>query len=45
MQCIYCPATDLTEEHHLPACLGTFKGYVSLLDRVCNRREQPACRT
>src|ERR1700691_4868319 len=37
MHCIYCHADDLTEEHHLPACLGNFKGYVSLFDRVCSK--------
>lgn len=35
--CIYCPATDLTQEHHLPRGLGSFKGYVPLADRVCVR--------
>jgi hypothetical protein len=35
--CIYCGATDVTVEHHLPRALGNFKGYVPLADRVCQR--------
>ncbi len=33
--CIYCGAADTNLEHHLPRCLGNFKGYVPLTDRVC----------
>jgi hypothetical protein len=35
--CIYCGANDVTEEHPLPRGLGKFKGYVPLVDRLCNR--------
>jgi len=35
MHCIYCGSEDLSEEHYLPACLGSFKNYVPLTDRVC----------
>jgi hypothetical protein len=34
-KCIYCSAEADSLEHHLPRCLGNFKGYVPLLDRVC----------
>jgi hypothetical protein len=33
--CIYCESTDFSKEHHLPRCLGNFRGYVTLNDRVC----------
>ncbi len=36
-ECIYCKSMDVSEEHHLPRCMGKFKGYVSLKDRVCNK--------
>jgi len=35
--CIYCGASDVTLEHHVPRALGNFKGYVPLADKVCNR--------
>lgn len=35
--CIYCGASDVNLEHHLPRGLGNFKGYVPLTDRVCVR--------
>jgi hypothetical protein len=35
--CIYCGADDLNEEHPLPRGLGKFKGYIPLVDRLCNR--------
>ena len=35
--CIYCGASDVTLEHHVPRALGNFKGYVPLADRVCIR--------
>lgn len=35
--CIYCGSEDITLEHPLPRCLGNFKGYVPLTDRVCRR--------
>ena len=34
-KCIYCPNEASSLEHHLPRCLGNFKGYVPLTDRVC----------
>jgi hypothetical protein len=34
--CIYCGAEANSVEHHLPRCLGNFKGYVPLLERVCS---------
>jgi hypothetical protein len=34
-KCIYCGSENLSQEHHLPRCLGNFKSYVSLNDRVC----------
>jgi hypothetical protein len=39
--CIYCGAGADAKEHWIPRGLGTFKGYLPLLDRVCdgcNRR-------
>jgi hypothetical protein len=35
-KCIYCPNEANSEEHHLPYCLGKFKGYVVLADRICS---------
>ena len=35
--CIYCGASDVTEEHPLPRALGKFKGYVPLSGRLCSR--------
>src|ERR1700683_1193949 len=37
MHCIYCGSEDLTEEHYLPACLGKFKDYIPLIDRICHK--------
>lgn len=34
-KCIYCGSKADSGEHHLPRCLGKFKGYVVLTDRVC----------
>jgi hypothetical protein len=34
-KCIYCGSADLTLEHPLPRCLGNFKDYVPLKDRIC----------
>jgi hypothetical protein len=36
MTCIYCSRTDFTPEHHLPRCLGNFKGYVQLGNTICS---------
>jgi hypothetical protein len=36
-KCIYCPRTDFTLEHHLPRCLGNFKGSVQLGDTICSK--------
>ncbi len=33
--CIYCGSRDFSREHGLPRCLGNFKGYSPLGDRVC----------
>ena len=33
--CIYCPRTDFSQEHYLPRCLGKFRGFEGLNDRVC----------
>lgn len=51
-KCIYCAAEDLSREHHLPACLGKFKGYVYLEDHVCThcngicgRLDEQLCRS
>jgi hypothetical protein len=37
-KCIYCPAEgEMSDEHYLPRCLGRFRGYELLSDRVCER--------
>jgi hypothetical protein len=33
--CIYCGSTEFDREHGLSRCLGNFKGYEPLTDRVC----------
>lgn len=36
-KCIYCPEEgEMSDEHYLPRCLGRFRGYELLNDRVCN---------
>jgi hypothetical protein len=36
--CIYCGREgQLSGEHYLPRCLGNFRGYEQLKDRICNR--------
>lgn len=37
MTCIYCGAEAASEEHPLPRCLGNFKGFIPLLNRICVR--------
>src|SRR5436305_6548430 len=35
-KCIYCSETkEMSDEHYLPECLGQFKGFETLDDRVC----------
>jgi hypothetical protein len=37
-KCIYCPREgEMSDEHYLPRCLGRFRGYELLSDRVCER--------
>lgn len=35
--CIYCGSTDFDREHGLSRCLGNFKGYEPLTNRVCRK--------
>jgi hypothetical protein len=38
-KCIYCSDNvekELSDEHYLPRCLGSFKGFEMLNDRICN---------
>jgi hypothetical protein len=33
--CIYCGSSDFSVEHHVPRCLGNFRGNQTLVDRIC----------
>ena len=39
-KCIYCGNEASSLEHHVPRCLGSFKGYIPLAERVCTACNQ-----